>query len=69
MSEEPVGVLEAERRRVQMWRDLGLPDPVEVLMAEETTRSVYGPPDFRDPRRAELDEYLAANPHLRPSGW
>ena len=63
------GVLEQERRRSAMWSHLGLPDPVMVLAGENTTRRLYGPPNYRDPRRALLEDYLSAHPELKPNDW
>ena len=77
MSEEPkVGVLEAERRRVQAWRDAGLPDPSEILTSERHLRRVHDlPRDWRlDADRAPIDDFIAehgveALPNPLPNGW
>ena len=66
---EVVGVLEAERRRQQMWADLGLPDPIRVKAEEDMTRLLYGPAHWRHPKRALLADYLEQHPEFKPTDW
>ena len=43
MNDDQIGVLERERRRREAWAERGVPDPIDVLAAERTTRRLYGP--------------------------